>query len=162
LKAVQEANRNVAAEARDKIIQLRSDKSTNGLSPGVWTVLYYDPSVRMKTTVVNVGRGKDAKVEHPFRLFNRPSPALVFDVSKVRIDSDEALKVAQKDRLLDKVKLTSSRVTLELWEDGPVWKIEFWAEKSRESQQAADIGQIFVDAREAKVVNRDLHITRSE
>ena len=162
LRALQEANRHVAAEARNKVMQLRSEKSTNGLTPRAWTVLYYDPSVRMRTTIVKIGAVGEPRAEHPFRPFSRPDPKLAFDPTNVRIDSDEALKVAQKDRLLDKVKLTSSRVTLELWEEAPVWKIEFWAEKTHDPKRSPDIGRIFVDVREPKVVNRDLHIDRAE
>jgi hypothetical protein len=162
LQALQQANRYVSVEATSKVLQVRSDRSTNGLVPKVWTTVFYDSSVRMKTTIVRLGAGKEPKVEHPFALFKKPDLKRAFDPSTVRVDSDMALKVAEKDRLLETVKLTGSRVTLEQWEDGPVWKIEFWAEKAREPSRTPAIGQIFVDVREGKVVNRDLHINRTE
>ena len=83
------------------------------------------------------------------------------DRTKVKIDSDESLRIAQKDGLLDKVKLTNSRLTLEKGEEGlPVWKIQFWAEKARDTTRTVDIGQIILNAEDGKVLRRDLHIGR--
>ena len=73
---------------------------------------------------------------------------------------DETRARLQKDGLLDKVKLTNSKMVLERWEDVPVWKVTFWAEKARNPSQTVDVGQIFVHAEDGKVVNRDLHINR--
>ena len=162
LEALREANRQVGAEAKNKILQVRSERSTNGLAPKTWSVMFYDASVGMKTTVVKLSAGREPRIDHPFALFKRPDPKRIFDPSSVRIDSDAALKVAAKDRLLEKVKLNGARITLELWEGSPVWKIEFWAEKAKEPARTPAIGQIFVDGQEGKVVNRDLHISRTE
>ncbi|HWN97140.1 MAG TPA: hypothetical protein VNT99_19070 [Methylomirabilota bacterium] len=162
LQIVKEANRYVGNETRDKVLQVRSDRSTNGLNPDVWSVVYYDAAVRMKTTVITFTPGKAPRIVRPFSLFKRPDLKRIFDPAKVKIDSDAALKIAQADRLLDKVKLSSSRITLERWEDSPVWKIEFWAGKATEPGQTADIGQIFVNVEDGTVVNRDLHIDRAE
>ncbi len=162
LQIVKDANRFVGSDARKKILQVRSERSTNGLRPDVWSVVYFDETVRTKTTIVKFTAGKAPKIVRPFQLFKRPDPKTAFDPSKVKIDSDAALQIAHKERLLDKVKLTSSRITLERWEDSPVWKIEFWAEKAHDPGKNPDIGQIFVNVEDGTVVNRDLHIERAE
>jgi hypothetical protein len=110
---------------------------------------------------VKLGAGKMLDVQRPFRLFERAGNYRnVLDRAKLKIDSDEALKIAQKDGLLERVKLTNSRMTLERWEEMPVWKVRLWAEKVRNSSQTADIGEVFINAEDGKVVNRDLHIDR--
>ena len=158
---IKEGNRHVGEEAKDKVVQVRSEKSIGGLTPSIWFVVYYDPDARMKATEVKFGGGKKMDVQRPFRLFERAgSYKLVLERPKLKIDSDEALKIAQKDGLLEKVKLTNSKMTLERWEEIPVWKITFWAEKARDASHTADIGQVFVNAEDGKVVNRDLHINR--
>lgn len=158
---IKEGNRYVGEDAKDKVVQIRSEKSIGGLTPNIWYVVFYDIDARMKATEVKFGAGKKLDVQRPFRLFERAGGyRQVLDRAKLKIDSDEALKIAQKDGLLDRVKLTNSRLTLERWEDMPVWKIQLWAEKLRDTTKTADIGQVFVNAEDGKVVNRDLHINR--
>jgi hypothetical protein len=158
---IKEGNRYVGEDAKDKVVQIRSEKSIGGLTPSTWWVVFYDIDARMKATEVRFDGGKKTDVQRPFRLFERAgSYKNLLDRSKLKIDSDEALKIAQKDGLLDKVKLTNSKMILEPWEDVPVWKVTFWAEKARNPSQTVDVGQIFVHAEEGKVVHRDLHINR--
>lgn len=158
---IKEGNRYVGEDSKDKVVQIRSEKSIGGLAPSIWHVVYYDPDARMKATEVKFGGGKKMDVQRPFRLFERAgSYRNIMDRSKLKIDSDEALQIAQKDGLLDRVKLTNSKLMLERWEDLPVWKVTFWAEKARNPSQTADIGQVFVNAEDGKVVHRDLHIDR--
>jgi hypothetical protein len=158
---IKEGNRYVGEEAKDKVVQIRSEKSIGGLTPNIWFVVFYDPDARMKATEVKFGAGKKMDVQRPFRLFERAgSYKNLLERSKLKIDSDEALKIAQKDGLLDKVKLTNSKMLLERWEDVPAWRITFWAEKARDASRTADIGEIFVNAEDGKVIHRDLHINR--
>lgn len=158
---IKEGNRYVGEDAKDKVVQLRSEKSIGGLTPSTWWIVFYDIDARMKATEVRFDGGKKTDVQRPFRLFERAgSYKNVLDRSKLKIDSDEALKIAQKDGLLDKVKLTNSKLILERWEDMPVWKVTFWAEKARDASRTVDVGQVFVHAEDGKVVHRDLHINR--
>jgi hypothetical protein len=158
---IKEANRYVGEDSKDKVVQIRSEKSIGGLVPNIWYVVFYDPDARMKATEVKLAGGKKMDVQRPFRLFERAGGYRnTLDRAKLKIDSDEALKIAQKDPLLDRVKLTNSRLTLERWEEIPVWKVRFWAEKAREAAKTVEIGEIFVNAEVGKVVNRDLHINR--
>jgi hypothetical protein len=158
---IKEGNRYVGEDAKDKVVQIRSEKSVGGLTPNIWYVVFYDIDARMKATEVKFGAGKKLDVQRPFRLIERAGGYRnVLERSKLRIDSDEALRLAQKDGLLEKVKLTNSRMTLERWEEMPVWKVQLWAEKIRDTTKTADIGQVFINAEDGKVVNRDLHINR--
>jgi hypothetical protein len=158
---IKEGNRYVGEDSKDKVVQIRSEKSVAGLEPSIWYVVFYDVDARMKATEVKFGGGKKMDVQRPFRLFERAGGYKnVLDRSKLKIDSNEAIKIAQKDGLLEKVKLTNSRLTLERWEDLPVWKIRFWAEKARNPSQTVDIGEMFLNAEDGKVVHRDLNINR--
>jgi hypothetical protein len=158
---IKEGNRHVGEDSKDKVVQIRSEKSIGGLMPSTWWIVFFDRDARMKATEVRFDGGKKTDVQRPFRLFERAGNYRnVLDRSKLKIDSDEALKVAQHDGLLDKVKLTNSKMVLERWEDLTVWKVTFWAEKARDASRTVDVGQVFVDATDGKVVHRDLHINR--
>src|SRR4051812_20699867 len=39
-----EANRYVGEQAKDKIVQIRSEKSVGSMSPNIWYVVIYDPT----------------------------------------------------------------------------------------------------------------------
>jgi hypothetical protein len=157
---IKEGNRYVGEESKDKVNQIRSEKSVGGLTPNVWYIVYYDPDAKMRAVEVKFGAGKKMDVQRPFRLFERAGGYHALDRAKLKIDSDEALKIAQKDGLLEKVKLTNSEMNLERWEENATWKIKFWAEKLREPSKTVSIGEIFINAEDGKVVKRDLKIER--
>jgi hypothetical protein len=161
LELIKEGNRHVGEDSKDKVTQIRSEKSVGGLVPNIWYVVYYDPDARMKATEVKFGSGKKLDVIRPFRLLERANAFTAMDRTKLKIDSDEALKLAQKDGLLERVKLTNSKLTLEKGEEGvPVWKVQFWAEKARDTTRTVDIGQVVLGAEDGKILRRDLHIER--
>jgi hypothetical protein len=160
LQAIKEANRYVTDEVKDKIVQMHSEKSTNMVTPEAWCIVYYNSAARRKTTEVKLATGKDPVITHPFRLFKPADAQAILDPAKLKVDSDSALWIAKKDGLLDKIKLTDSKLVLERWEEAPVWKVRFWAEKAGKPGQTTDIGQIFVNAEDGKIVNRDLHLDR--
>jgi hypothetical protein len=157
---VKEGNRYVGEESKNKVNEIRSEKSVGGLTPNIWYIVYYDPDARMKAVEVKFGAGKKMDVQRPFRLFERAGSYRAMEEAKLKIDSDDALKIAQKDGLLANVKLTNSEMKLQKWEEEPTWKIEFWAEKLREPSKTVSIGEIFVNATDGKVVRRDLKIER--
>ena len=157
---IKEGHRYVGEESKDKVNQIRSEKSVGGLTPNIWYVVYYDPDARMKAVEVKFGAGKKMDVQRPFRLFERAGGYRAMDRAKLKIDSDEAIKIAQKDGLLENVKLTNSEMILEKWEEEPTWKIELWAEKLRDPSKTVSIGHIYINAEDGKVVRRDLKIDR--
>lgn len=163
LQLIKEGNRHVGEDSKDKVTQIRSEKSVGGLTPSIWHVVYYDPDARMKATEVKFGGGKKMDVVRPFRLIERINAYKAMDRSKLKIDSDEALRLAQKDTLLERVKLTNSKMTLEKGEDDiPVWKVQLWAEKARRPGDTVDIGKVIINAEDGKFLERDLHIQRTE
>ncbi len=163
LELIKEGNRYVGEDSKDKVTQIRSEKSVAGLVPNTWFIVYYDPDARMKATEVKFGGGKKLDVVRPFRLLERATGAKAMDRAKLKIDSDEALKIAEKESVLNKLKLTNSKLTLEKGDEGlPVWKVQLWAEKAREPSKTVDIGQMVISAEDGKILERGLHIERVE
>jgi sporulation protein YlmC with PRC-barrel domain len=52
LALVKEGNRYVGEQAKDKLVQIRSEKSVSGITPSVWYVVFYDPTAALKATEV--------------------------------------------------------------------------------------------------------------
>jgi hypothetical protein len=174
LQLVREGDRYVGEQSRDKVVQIRSERSFGNLHPNIWYVVYHDPTATLKVTEVKFGAGKMLEVRRPLRLLEPlmggDSP---LDYEKLKFDSDEAINTALKEPLLESVKVTATQLKLERMGEeaagveghgGPgdaVWKIRLWAkrvgEASRSTDGSTDIGEIWVSATDAKVVKVDVH-----
>ncbi len=166
---IKEGNRFVGEQSKDKIVQIRSEKSVGSLTPSIWYVVYYDPTATLKSVEVKFGAGQMQAVKRPMRLLEPVTGGdTPLDRSKLKIDSDEAAKIALKEPLLKNLKVTASQLKLERAREGvlaegqgqAVWKVKLWAAKLRNPSRDADIGEVWVSAFDGKVVKNDLKINR--
>jgi len=167
---VKEANRYVGEQAKDKVVQLRSEKSVGSLTPNIWYVVFYDPTAAFKSVQVKFGAGKMLDVKRPMRLLEPVTGGDVpLDKAKLKVDSDEAIKTALKEPLLQNLKILATQLKLERVGDGvlgqsgpgePVWKVKLWAAKLRNPNRDADVGEVWVSAADGKTLKTDLHIDR--
>lgn len=166
---IKEADRYVGEQAKDKIVQIRSDKSVGTLTPNIWYVVFYDNTATLKATEVKLGAGKMLSVHRPMRLLEPVTGGDVpMDRDKLKVDSDQAIKTATAEPLLQNLKLTATQLKLERVAEGalgggmaqPVWKVRLWAAKLRNQYRDADIGEIWVSAIDDKVLKTDLHLNR--
>jgi hypothetical protein len=167
---IKEANRFVGEQAKDKVVQIRSEKSIGSLTPNIWYVVLYDPTATMKATEIKFGAGKMLGTKRPMRLLEPVTGGdAPLDREKLKIDSDKAAKIALKDDMLANLKITALSLNLVrvgegvLGISGPgqgVWKVKLWAAKLRDPSRDADIGEIWVSAFDGNVIKNDLHINR--
>lgn len=163
---IKEANEYVGKEAKDNVVQIRSDKSVGSLTPNIWYVVFFDPDARMKATEVKFGAGKKMDVQRPFRLLERMKADKVFDRAKLKVDSDEAIKIATSEPLLKNLQLKATQLWLDsdikvdLSVTGPVWRVRLWAAKLRNPNDNVDVGEVLISAETGKVLKSDLHINR--
>jgi len=167
---VKEGNRYVGEQCKDKVVQLRSEKSVGSLSPSIWYVVYYNPAATLKATEVKFAAGKMQKVGQPLRLLEPVTGGdIPLDREKLKLDSDQAVKAVLKEPLLENVKATATELKLERVGEGvfgqggvaqPVWKVKMWAAKLKEPNRGVDIGEVWVSAEDGKVIKSDLHIDR--
>lgn len=158
---IKEGNRHVGEDAKDKVVQIRSEKSLGSLTPNIWYVVFYDPDAATKATEVKFGGGVKLEVKRQFRLFELAGKAhLPLDREKLKVDSNKAIETATAEPLLKNLKILSTRLTLERYEEMPVWKVRLWAAKLRNPNKDADIGEVFISAETGKVVKNDLKINR--
>jgi hypothetical protein len=165
-----EANRYVGEQAKDKIVQIRSEKSVGTIAPNIWYVVFYDPTAALKSVQVKFGAGKMLDVKRPMRLLEPVTGGdTPLDKAKLKVDSDEAVKTAMKEPLLQNLKITATQLKLERVGDGvlgtsgpgePVWKVKLWAAKLRNPNRDADIGEVWVSATDGKTLKTDLHVDR--
>src|SRR5689334_1272576 len=58
LQLAKEGNRYIGEQSKDKVVQIRSEKSIGSLVPNIWFVVYYDPTATFKAVEVKFGGGK--------------------------------------------------------------------------------------------------------
>jgi hypothetical protein len=157
-----EGNRYIGEQAKDKVVQIRSDKSIGSTVPTIWYIVYYDPTATFKAVEVKFGAGRMLDVKRPMRVLEPITGAQQpLDLSKLKIDSDKAIQVALKEPLLDKLNVQATSARLERGEGGvPVWKIRVWAAKLRHPNEQADLGDIVLSAEDGSVLKNNLRISR--
>jgi hypothetical protein len=148
----------VGMQSKDKVLQIRSEKSVASLTPNIWHVVYYDPDAPLKQVDVKFGAGKEMNVSRGWRPFQLPAKESdVLERSKLRVDSDKALKLATEQPLLKGLTIKASKLTLDHSDAGPVWKVQLWAAKLKNPEKEADIGMVVLSATDGSVVKNDLH-----
>lgn len=148
----------VGVQSKDKVVQIRSEKSIGSLTPNIWYVVYYDPDATFKSVEVKFGAGQKMDVSHPWRAIEMATDQhTVLDKDKLKVDSDRALKIAASQPLLKNLTLKASKLTLGHSDTGPVWRVQLWAAKLKDPNDDADIGAITLSATDGTVVDTDLH-----
>jgi hypothetical protein len=155
---VKEGDKYIGEQSKDKVVQIRSERSVGTLTPNIWYVVYYDPDASLKAVEVKFGAGQKMDVSHPFRLLEPMTGAdKVLDSSKFKVDSDKALATAISQPLLAGLTLSSSQFWLEHGDEGPRWKIKLWAAKLNNPRAQADVGDVYISTADGSVIRADLH-----
>src|SRR5215471_13771264 len=116
---VKEANRYVGEQAKDKVVQIRSEKSVGRPTPNIWYIVLYDPTATLKAQEIKFSAGKMISVKRPMRLLEPITGGdLPMDRSKLKINSDQATKVAVNEPLLKDLKITATQLKLERLGEG--------------------------------------------
>ena len=159
---IKEGNRYVGEHVRDKVVQIRSEKSVGGLTPTIWYVVYYDTTASLKAMEVKFGAGKMLDVKRPFRLLEPAHGGdLPMDRAKLKVDSNTAIATALKEPLLEKLTITATSLKCDRQRDGTiVWRVRLWASKLRNPNKDVDIGDVYINAEDGKVTRTDVHINR--
>jgi hypothetical protein len=161
---VKEANRHVGQDCRDRVVQVRSDKSIGTLVPQTWYVVLYDPDAASKGVEVRFQAGQKVGVKRPARIFRsiigtyRELPR-----AKLKVDSNKALEIALAEPILKNIKVKASALKLDRRssdDETPVWEVELWAAKLDNPNQNVKIGEVLVAAEDGRVLERDLKISR--
>jgi hypothetical protein len=160
LSLIKEGNDYVGKDSKDRVVQIRSEKSIGSLTPNIWFVVYYDPDATFKATEVKFGAGKKMDVKRPIRALEILNADKVLDLKKLKTDSDAAIKTATSEPLLKNLTLRATQLWLDDSDAGPVWKIRLWAAKLKNPGDDADVGDVYISAETGKETKIDLHIER--
>lgn len=165
---IEQGNDHVGIESKDKVVQIRSERSVGGVVPNIWYIVYYDPDARFRATEVKFGAGRKLDVKRPTRLFEKVAGATsAMDRDRLQIDSNEAIAIALKEPMLERLTILATELKLERAggkgggdEALPVWRVQLWAERLNRPGRQVDIGEVIISAEDGKVLEADLRIRR--
>jgi hypothetical protein len=158
LELIKRGDQYVGVQSKDKVVQIRSEKSVATLIPNIWYVVYYDPDAAFKATEVKFGAGEKLDVSRPWRALEMASNEhTVLDQSKIKVDSDKAIRIAIEQPLLKNLTLKATQLWLEHGDNGPQWRVKLWAAKLSNPNDNADIGVVILSATDGSIVSTDLH-----
>jgi hypothetical protein len=122
---IKEGNRHVGEDAKDRVVQIRSEKSVGTLTPNIWYMVFYDPDATAKAAEVKFGAGKKLSVKRPARILEPiTGQHKQLNREKMKIDSDKAIEIVKKEPLLDKLTLTATQ----LWLERRAWHSDGYAD----------------------------------
>ena len=155
-------NEQVPSHARDKVVQIISDRTEGSLKPDRWSIIYYDSTAKLKSVRVRFADGKAITIDNPPRLFQRlTDDSMPLNRNRMKIDSDKALAIALAHPDLSDVDLTGLQMTLR-WERGVrvAWDVEFWAKKKVNPRKTTSIGSLVINAQDGKLIFNQLRKPR--
>lgn len=158
---IKDGNRYLGEQSKNKVLEIRSDKSVAGLTPSIWYVVYYDPDAKSHPAEVKFGAGRQMGIKRDWRPFKGGDAAnRLLDLKTLKIDSDRAIKIATAEPLLAKLTIKATQLWLENTGATPVWKVRLWAAKIRKPDATVVIGEVVISAENGEVVKSDLHIKK--
>lgn len=137
-------NRYVGELSKDKVIEIRSEKSIGGLIPNIWYITYYDPDATSKRAEVKFGAGQQMGIKRNWRPFSGSNT--VMDQKQLKIDSDKAIKIATSQPLLEKLTLKATQLTLDGGGGTAMWRVRLYAAKLSKPEEMVDIGEVSLSA----------------
>ncbi len=148
----------VGDQSKDKVVEIRSEKSIGDTAPNIWYVDYYDPDTTFKAVEVKFGGGAKMDVSHPGRILEMASDQhKPFDMSLLKVDSDRAIQIATSQPVVKGLDITGMQLWLAHGELGPVWRVKLWASQPANNKTDVDIGDVVLSATDGSVIANNLH-----
>jgi hypothetical protein len=159
LQLIKAGNQYVGDQSRDQVLGVYSDMSLAGLTPTLWYVDYYDPDAKFKIVEVKFGADLKLDVHRPWKLFGgKGSLTNVFDLKKLKVDSDKAMGIATSQQLLQPITLKATQLWLGRCDEGVAWKVRIWAAKLSQPDVTVEIGDVYLSPEDGRILRADLHV----
>jgi hypothetical protein len=154
------ASREVNDIAKKSLVQIHGPKSSVGVLPIEWQVLFYDPYADQNVTKVTVAGNTITRIQQGYVQMDRLRLAAfkqeeIIDPAKLRKDSNEILQILQRSTELKNVKITSIALSLMKEGKGPlapgIWHARLWAFRDGTNQEV-EFGRARVNAESGQIL----------
>jgi hypothetical protein len=172
-QAVDVAKKRMAPASQDLVLRVEGVRSDAEQRPREWRVTFYDDSRVNNALTVKVEDGQDTKAETVLRMFEDGtwrhfdrnftgfSRNEAINLSRWKIDSDEAVSKALKQPRISEVQITEVRLVLRKLSDGdvpPVWRVHLRARSKSNPSRETAIGYIDLSAESGEVLRNETRV----
>lgn len=169
-QAVEVARREVNDEAKTKLVQIFGPRSSVGVMPVEWHVLFFDPYAQQNGTMVRVAGNTILSIQEGYTQMNRMRLAAykleeVIDPKTLKLDSSAVLQALQRSTPLKNIKLTSIEMWLRKEDKAPgapgIWNVTLFAESAPDRQgksKEVEIGKARVSAETGQILTLNLNL----
>jgi len=159
LQLVKLGDHYVSEDSHDQVIEIVSDKSVDDLTPKNWRVIYRIQQAVFRATEVQFADGKMTRIREPNRFFQALSPNArkALDLSKVKLDSDDALKIVMDLPEVRAASVIAVQMRLARGYGGlPVWTVNLFGESDSKLTNEKNLGTIELLADSGKILKNTL------
>jgi hypothetical protein len=162
------ASREVNDIAKKSLVQIHGAKSSIGVTPIEWQVLFYDPYADQNVTKVTVAGSTITRIEQGYVQMQQARLAAfkqeeILEPAKLRKDSNDIIDVVKRSTELQKVKLSSAAFSLIKEGKGPagvaVWTTRLWAMREG-SDKEVEFGRAKVNAATGQILELKLDLKK--
>jgi hypothetical protein len=172
-QAVDIAKRRMSPASQDKVLRIEGRRSDADLRVREWVITFYDETRVNNALAVRVEDGQDTATKVQLRMFEDGtfdhfdrnftgfSNKEVINLSRWKIDSDEAVARALKQPRLSEVQITEVRLILSKLSDGevpPVWRVHLRARSKSNPGRDTSIGYIDLSAETGEVLRNETRL----
>jgi hypothetical protein len=167
------ANHQVNDKARNQVVQILGEKTSLGLTPVEWKVLFWDPLAEQDGTLVTVAGNTVTKIQDGYTQMGEFRMAAykmeeIIDPKGLKIDSDAALAAVQRNTTLRDVKLTSVSFFLRKEDTQKpltpgIWFLDLYAQSAKDKEgksKEIKIGKAKVSADTGQVIGMDVDLKK--
>ena len=164
LQLVADGNAYVSERSKDRVLQIISERGPIEGMPQEWRILYFDEKASRNSVEVRFEKGEMVRMHEPSGLLNWFSPGAqkTLDLTKVKIDSPEAIRLAASELSVDGTTPKSVEMKLERGNGGaPVWNVKVFGVAEKSSDEAA-LGSVVLLAEDGKVLKKETAVRKTK
>lgn len=169
LKAYKLAYDQVNKLARESLIQIEGKPNSPNVLPTEWMILFYDPYAAQNGTMVRIAGDTIVEIRDGYMQAGKLRLAAykqeeILDAKKLKVDSDDILKILKKSPLLTDVKISSLGLWLKKDGKGPlapsIWHITIYGMNHKANE--IEFGEAEISAFSGKIIRLDVNLKKIE
>ncbi|MDZ4788304.1 MAG: hypothetical protein SH807_05115 [Blastochloris sp.] len=161
------AKREVNDVAKKSLVQIHGKRGAVGVYPLEWEILFYDPYADQDGTKVKVAGNVITQITQGYtqmdkaRIFAYKQDEIL-DPTRLKVDSNEIVKILSRSSALNNVKITSVDLSLSKMSKGPMgsamWSVVMYAKDSK--QEEVEFGKAQINAESGQILQLKIDLKK--
>jgi len=161
------AKREVNDVAKKSLVQIHGKRGAVGVYPLEWEILFYDPYADQDGTKVKVAGNVITQITQGYtqmdkaRIFAYKQDEIL-DPTRLKVDSNEIVKILSRSSALNNVKITSVDLSLSKMSKGAMgsamWSVVMYAKDSK--QEEVEFGKAQINAESGQILQLKIDLKK--